>query len=132
MAKLDSDQSFIFHQKNVEDTKREIEYFTILGDHEFLDRDNKPRAKTESKSVVAKSIQIDSYPKKYYIKVGTHGKIFNPIGLFSEGQNTKFLSKIGRKQWEFKEVNQKVFDMYTNFLSTKNIAWLTNAEREMQ
>jgi hypothetical protein len=132
MAKLDSDQSFIFHQKNVEDTKREIEYFTILGDHEFLDRDNKPRAKTESKSVVAKSIQTDSYPKKYYIKVGTHGKIFNPIGLFSEGHNTKFLSKIGRKQWEFKEVNQKVFDMYINFLSTKNIAWLTNAERETQ
>jgi hypothetical protein len=51
--------------------------------------------------------------------------------MYSEGQNNKFLSKIGREEWQFKEVNEKIFDLYLNFLSTKNIAWLNNAEREL-
>jgi hypothetical protein len=53
------------------------------------------------------------------------------MGMFSEGKSEKFLSKIGRKEYNFKQVNQEIFDMYLNFLSTKNIAWLNNAEREM-
>ena len=107
-----------------------VQYYTLLGDHEFIDADDRPRANDENKLVVAKSIET-STSKKFYIKIGTYGKVFNPIGLFSEGTNNKFLAKIGRKEWEFKEVNQKVFDLYLNFLSTKNIAWLNNVEREL-
>lgn len=105
-------------------------YYTILGDQDFIDNNDRPQSKTESNKVVAKSIYKNS-SYKFYIKVGTYGKIFNPMGLFSEGKNEKFIAKIGRKEFEFKEVNQKVFDLYLNFLSTKNIAWLNNAEREM-
>lgn len=130
MAELKSNQ-FLFHQHNLQQTNRIVNYYTMLGDHEFLDENNKPRTHEEKNTVVAKSIQIDNNPLRYYIKVGTYGKIYNPIGLYSEGKNTKFLSKIGRKEFEFKEVNQKVFDLYTTFLSTKNIAWLNNAEREL-
>lgn len=132
MAKLENDNTFIFHQRNHSETKRETQYYSMIGDHDFLDDDNRPRSNEENSKVVAKSIKVEDRPKRFYLKVGNHGRIFNPIGLFSEGTNTKFLSKIGRKEWEFKEVNQKVFDMYINFLTTKNIAWLTNAEREMQ
>jgi hypothetical protein len=105
-------------------------YYTILGDHDFIDSKDRPQAKKESAKVVAKCIYKNE-SNKFYIKVGTYGKIFNPIGLFSEGKSEKFVAKIGRKEFEFKEVNQKVFDLYLNFLSTKNIAWLNNAEREM-
>jgi len=108
----------------------DIQYFTILGDHDFIDSNNRPQAKEESKNVVAKSINKNGI-HKLYIKVGTYGKIFNPMGLFSEGKSQKFIAKIGRKEFEFKEVNPKIFDLYLNFLSTKNIAWLNNAEREM-
>lgn len=121
----------VFFQQNVEPSNKAYEYFTILGDHDYLDDNSKPRANDENSKVVAKTITTDDKPTRYYIKVGTYGKIYNPIGLFSEGQNTKFLSKIGRKQFEFKEVNAKVFDLYVNFLATKNIAWLNNAEREL-
>lgn len=121
----------MFNLQNTPPVNKTINYYTMLGDHEFLDEDNKPRAKSENTVVVAKSIQTDNKPLRYYIKVGTYGKIYNPIGLYSEGQNTKFLSKIGRKQFEFKEVNQKIFDLYLNFLTTKNTAWLNNAEREL-
>jgi hypothetical protein len=107
-----------------------VNYYTILGDHDFIDQDNRPRANDENNVVVAKSIETSSN-KKFFIKIGTYGKVFNPIGMFSEGKNNKFLAKIGRKEWEFKEVNQKIFDLYLNFLTTKNIAWLNNAEREL-
>jgi hypothetical protein len=129
MAKLTSD--FMFFQKNREPSEKHYEYFTILGDHDFLDDNDRPQSKTENNKVVAKSVRTDDKPTRFYIKIGTYGKIYNPIGLYSEGKNTKFLSKIGRKQFEFKEVNQKIFDLYLNFLTTKNLAWLNNAEREL-
>lgn len=129
MAKVTD--SFMFFQRNTGDLSKDYEYFTMLGDQEFLDDHGRPRAKTENNKVVAKSLSVEDKPKRYYIKVGTYGKIYNPIGLYSEGKNSKFLAKIGRKEFEFKEVNQKVFDLYVSFLTTKNLAWLNNAEREM-
>lgn len=120
-----------FILKNNDATTKEYEYFALLGDHDFLDDQNRPRCDEENNKVVAKAVTTDSRPTRYYIKVGTYGKIYNPIGLYSEGKNSKFLAKIGRKEFEFKEVNQKVFDLYINFLSTKNLAWLNNAEREL-
>lgn len=118
---------FIQNQKKPE---RIVESYTVLGDHQYLDDNNHPRINNEDKAL-AKSVTIDGRPTKYYIKIGTYGKIYNPIGLYSEGHSEKFLAKIGKKQFEFKEVNQKIFNMYITFLSTKNLAWLNNAEREM-
>jgi hypothetical protein len=107
-----------------------IGLYTLLGHQDFIDDNHKPRLKQDSKFTYAKCSTKNDITK-YYIKVGTYGKIFNPIGLFSEGKSNKFVAKIGKKEFEFKEVNQKIFDMYTTFLATKNIAWLNNAEREM-
>lgn len=121
----------LFFQQNTQPPHKIYEYYTILGDHEFIDDNGKPRTQEENNKVVAKSISTDDKPARYYIKVGAYGKIYNPIGLYSEGKNAKFLSKIGRKQFEFKEVNQNIFNLYVNFLTTKNIAWLNNAEREL-
>lgn len=133
MAKITDDQNFVFHQQHktpLTDDKK-VEYFTMLGDHNHIDSDNRPRANSETNLVVAKTIQYNDKPVRFYVKIGPHGKLYNPIGMYSEGQNNKFLSKIGRKEWEFKEVNQQIFNLYLNFLTTKNIAWLNNAEREM-
>lgn len=124
------DDIFIPNKNKAESNAKTTELFTLIGQHNFLDENKNPRTNTENNRVYAKKINTP-FSNKYYIKVGTHGKIYNPIGLYSEGTANKFLSKIGRKAWEFKEVNSKVFDMYINFLRTKNIAWLNNAEREM-
>lgn len=129
MANLKDD--FTFMQKQTQQPIKVYEYFTMLGDHDFVDDLKRPRANNETDTVVAKTSTVDNHPTRFFIKVGTYGKIFNPIGMYSEGKNTKFLSKIGRKEFEYKEVNQKIFDLYTKFLSTKNLAWLNNAEREM-
>lgn len=119
-----------FILNNTQAETREVECFTLIGQHEYKDNQDRPRLKNEDKAL-AKSVRVGSKPARYYIKVGTYGKIYNPIGLYTEGHSEKFLSKIGRKQFEYKEVNQKVFDMYVTFLTTKNLAWLNNAEREL-
>jgi hypothetical protein len=106
----------------------EVKHYTILGNHDYIDDDDNPRS--EESKAMAKSITA-SNNTRYFVKIGMYGKIFNPIGLHSEGRQDKFLSKIGRKEWEFKEVNPKVFDLYINFLKSRNIAWLNNAQREL-
>jgi hypothetical protein len=105
-------------------------FFCVFGEHEFLDDDHNPQTSKETPKTLAKSVQTtDSI--RYFIKVGTHGRVYNPIGMYSEGKESKFLAKIGKNEWVFKSVNKDIFDKYVNFLRTKNIAWLNNAERDM-
>ena len=122
--------SNIFHvQKREEPENIDYRYYTIFGSHSDIDAEGNPVC-SDKKDALAytKTINKDEH---YYIKVGTYGKIFNPIGLYSEGRQNKFLSKVGKNEYSFKRVNSKVFGMYINFLRTKNIAWLNNAEREL-
>jgi len=105
-------------------------YYTLFGNHSDIDHEGNPTLRTDSNKVFAKKM-IDNDNIKYFIKVGIYGRIYNPIGLYSEGRHTKFLTKTGKKEYEFKQVSKKIFDMYLNFLRSKNIAWLHNAEREM-
>jgi hypothetical protein len=109
---------------------REFTYYTIFGDHDRLDKDNNPILVMDSDKALAKRAIIND-KTKFYIKIGAHGKIYNPMGMFSEGQANRFMSQSGKRAWEFREVNNKVFDMYLSFLKTKNIAWLNNAQREI-
>lgn len=107
----------------------EYEYYTVIGKQTYIDTNKNPRV-PDQKSALAYT-KLSEQDKQYYIKVGLYGKIYNPIGLYSEGKANKFLSKVGKAEYNFTRVNQKVFDMYINFLRTKNIAWLNNAEREL-
>ena len=68
---------------------------------------------------------------KYFVKIGIDNRVYNPIGMYSEGQHNKMLQKIGKKQFNFKRVNKKVYDLYVSFLRTKNLAWLNNADRDL-
>ena len=104
-------------------------YYTLVGNHTSVDDDGQPLIDNKEKSMAY--IKKSETESQYYIKVGLYGKIFNPIGLYSEGKQNKFLSKVGKNEYNFTRVNKKVFDMYLNFLKSKNIAWLNNAEREL-
>lgn len=119
---------FIIKSKEKENIT--TEYYTLIGHHEYLDNDQNPRSKKDKPDVCAKKV-ISNNSTKFFIKTGTYGKIYDPIGLYSEGTSNKFLARAGKKAWDFKQVNAKVFDMYVSFLRTKNKAWLTNSEREL-
>ena len=67
---------------------------------------------------------------KYYVKFGINGFMYNPWGLYSEGMHNKQAKHSGKMAWTFREVNNKSFSYYLDFLRTRNTAWLNNAERE--
>lgn len=123
----DEFDSFIVDKtKTTVKVKTEDSYYTFFGFQDYLDDDGNTRQKTEQSNTFAK---IKS--EKYYVKIGLDNRLYNPIGMFSEGQHNKVLSKIGKNEFNFTRVNSKVFNLYLSFLRTKNLAWLNNANREL-
>ena len=128
--------TFKIHQdKEVQQTiEEEIQeqqtfFYTIFGKHEWIDEEGFPRLHNENSDAYAKSVTGNTRTR-FFVKRGRHGKLYNPIGIYSEGTANKQLRHTGRLEWEFKESTQKVFNFYIRFLKTKNSAWLNNAERE--
>lgn len=107
--------------------------FTIFGQHSALVDVNGnqiengfPMTDDDDKCMA----RVDyTNPAKYYIKVNSQGHPYNPIGMYEEGTLNKDLKF--KKQWQFREVNKKVFNFYLNFLKTKNKAWINNCSREL-
>lgn len=117
--------------KDKEDQEYKYTYYVLFGQHDNLDENSNPITLDSKKSIAYSRLNNSTMTEDYYVKVGLYGKIFNPMGLFSEGRQNKFLSKVGKNEFNFTKVNKKVFQMYVNFLRTKNLAWLNNAEREL-
>lgn len=114
-----------------------VQVYTYWGEHEYLDEDGYPMLNIEDIEDVFNS--TDAYAIKfirgaktnYYVKRGKHGRLYNPIGMYSEGNSKKQLKHAGKPEWNFNPTNEKIFNYYINFLKTKNAAWLNNAEREV-
>ena len=131
IEKLDS--SCIFQgQKTRVDKPRTESYFTLIGYEEFQDNDFNPRVKQENEITYAKSIYVpDNNSTRYYVKLDSRGKLYNPIGTYQDNQQHQFINKVCKDTMRYKDVSPKIFDMYLSFLKTKNESWLNNAEREM-
>tara|TARA_R100000742_G_C4272668_1_gene91949 strand:+ start:110 stop:490 length:381 start_codon:yes stop_codon:yes gene_type:complete len=125
----------MFHKINEDKQPRKdkgLDLYTISGKQSWSCEEGYPRLdeeKADHYDCYAKKITIGTRIK-YYVKRGRHGKLFNPIGMYSEGMAKKQLRHAGRPEWEFKETNERVFIKYIKFLKTKNTAWLNNAERD--
>jgi hypothetical protein len=117
------------NNQNTTDTDHIDQFYTILGQQEFIDDDKLPRTNSENKALA--KLSVVNGETKYFAKVNTYGKLFNPMGMFSEGKSQKFLSRIGRNEYNFKRVTLRTFELYTSFLKSRNIAWINQAEREM-
>tara|TARA_R110002012_G_scaffold273851_1_gene459963 strand:- start:851 stop:1231 length:381 start_codon:yes stop_codon:yes gene_type:complete len=123
---------FVINKDKEDSNESSVDVFTIYGKQQFQDEKGFPRLDDENQE------HADAYAKKmivgkrtkYYVKRGRYGRLYNPIGLYSEGTARKQMRHAGRPEWEFKETTKQVFDKYINFLKTKNVAWLNNAERD--
>lgn len=111
-------------------SKNQNIFYTTIGQHTDVDSQGFPITYTEEDSCA--KLSQNNNRNRYFIKIDTYGKPYNPIGMYSENQINKFSSKAGKKIYTFKETNEKAFNHYINFLKTKNLAWLRNAEREME
>lgn len=124
---MTNDLDFTLDQsKNKSTAQKEDKFYTLYGLEDYIDNNGNTRQSSENKNTFAKQVN-----GKNLIKIGLDNRVYNPLGLFSEGNANKTLAKIGKDAYNFKKVNAKVFDLYTSFLRTKNIAWLNNANREL-
>ena len=64
-------------------------------------------------------LKLEDYVKKQYKKLALK---YHP----DKNGNTNESNE------KFKEVSEKTLNLYVKFLQTKNISWLTNAEREAE
>lgn len=120
-------EEFVVDRSSFADTKKiEDKLYTIWGMEDFVDDEGNTRQNKETKDTFAKILN-----GKHLIKIGLDNRVYNPLGLFSEGSSNKVLAKIGKNEFNFKRVSPKVFNLYISFLRTKNIAWLNNANREL-
>ena len=121
--------------------KRAVIAYTIAGKEDFLDEDGYPIVNIANDMLPLAEIEerTDAYAAKvvvgrttkHYIKKGKYGRLFNPIGLYSEGNAKKNMKHAGKMEWTLQTVNARTFNFYLNFLRTKNLAYLNNAEREV-
>lgn len=126
------DPKCIFTQKPIvqKDLDTLDEFYGLIGDQDYFDSNNYPRLIKEDKRVLAKKVFSASKKPRYLIKINTEGKFHNPLNVTSK-EKSSYLDKT-RRELKFKSVSQKVFTMYTNFLRTKNLSWLHNADREAE
>ena len=138
MAKVNKNEEHVFiinKDRNPKELERTETVYTMIGNQDHLEDEYPCLELTsseaeESPDAHAMSIKIGNRPK-YYAKRGRHGKLFNPIGMYSEGMASKRLGHAGKLEWRFIEIKQKAFEFYKDFLRTRNLAYLNNAEREL-
>jgi hypothetical protein len=85
-------------------------------------------------SVAKKSIDEILNTEKFWIKICTNGinsgKFFDPSTNMLE-ELKRFDSYTGKLRYSYKLVNKECFELYLNYLKTKNNSFLKNAERMM-
>ena len=120
---------------------RLVTAYTVTGKEDYVDgggypvveiaNDMLPLAEIEERTDAYAARVIVGTTTKHYIKKGKHGRLFNPIGLYSEGQAKKRMNHAAKMEWTLQSVTPKTFKFYLDFLRTKNEAYLNNAEREI-
>jgi len=109
--------------------------FTFAGKEDYKDAEGFPILDLEGQEAFSSPdahaiLSNNGNTERYYVKRGRYGRLYNPIGLYSEGTSRKQMRHAGKPEWTFQKTTKKVFDNYVQFLKTRNAAWLNNAERE--
>jgi hypothetical protein len=130
---------FKINAKNNKSKDIAIKAYTFWGMHETEDESGFPLLELEEDddmdifmlhNVFAAEL-VQGKKVTYYVKRGKYGKLYDPIGMYSEGKQKSQMRHAGKPEWVLKPTSKKVFDLYRNYLKTKNSAWLNNAEREV-
>jgi len=125
--------NFIFNPKqdNEQISEYNNTYYCIKDQEDFIDEEGYPRSNNDSKKVLAKKIIKRESQPQYYIKISNNNKLFNPLSSGLEEKSYSIVDNVCRPSDKFRSVNNKVFMLYLSFLMSKNITWLTKAEREI-
>jgi len=127
--------------KSNKPAKKELQSFafTTLGKHDRLTNEYGENAQDGDKSypLISDPNSTNAFARidignqtRYYIRMNSSGKFYNPSNSYGETRHNKEIRHATNDKWAFREVNYKVYMYYLNFLKTANIAWLNNCERE--
>lgn len=122
--------NFIFKPTSKENSSVEQKFYCLIGEEEFIDNDGYPRLNTNSKKVLAKTTVRDNITT-FAVKVANNNKLYNPLDYGLQDKSYSIVDNVCRPQDKFRTVNENIFNLYLNFLTSKNITWLTQAEREI-
>lgn len=128
---------FVINEKTDKDDTVSVKAFTFFGMHEHEDSEGFPLLDLDNDDDIftipnVYAAEVSKGAKTtYYVKRGKYGKLYDPIGMYTEGKQKSQMRHAGKPEWSLKATSQKVFDQYTIYLKTKNAAWLNNAEREV-
>ena len=105
--------------------------YTVRGREDFVDENGFFQINFEPVDTAKRNPYVHAikHQKRFLVKLGENGKLFNPYGPFSEGMETK--QRVGRPTWKFINTTENNFNQYITFLKTKNEVFLKNAEREI-
>lgn len=118
-------------EDNLNEDLLQQEFFTLSGDEEFVLQETPRRHKADDQ-VYAKRIQRKDGTFKLSIRTSTDGKLYNPMSIYGEEKKSTLLDNVCKSNEKFRTVNPKTFDLYLQFLTSKNLAYLYNAEREAE
>lgn len=91
------------------------------------DKDDTPAEELDI--AYAKMVQT-SRATKYFVKRYVDGRLFNPVDKYVEHKHSKDVHVRG-DNWKWAEVTKNIFIHYLKFLTTRNQAWITTAQREL-
>lgn len=90
----------------------------------------------EQQPARSREVRVKPKPREsmtaYYIKMSTKGELYDPWGMYTEGQNHKYARHAGDSAWKYHRVKELCFKYYLNYLRSRNRAYLLNAEREVR
>lgn len=135
-------KDFIFNPNTSSDNEEML--FVLKGYEQFLDDEGNPRTEdVNSPHIAAKCVknkkskhfQQNSYYYTFYIRSTPNDTLYNPVTIYSPIENKRqfdFIDKVCKDKWSFKEVSHSTFKKYVEFLKTKSLSWLKDAERDLK
>lgn len=131
MAFFQQQDNIYKREMNINDEDLISVFYTLSGQEDEI-IDDRPIKSTESEEVYAKVLQKKDGTYKHMIRTSADGKLYNPMSIYGQEKTNDFLDRICKSNDKFKTVNEKAFNWYVQFLSTKNLSWFHNAEREIE
>ena len=128
---------------NSNTSNAEPQLFCMKGHEYFIDNEGYARLLSSDSNNVCAKILSNKKSKTlnscnhnaYYVKINSNIKLYNPVehhSVVKDKNQYNFINSVCKNQFIFKEVNQQIFQKYLQFLNTKNIAWLKEAERDIK
>ena len=127
--------------KDKDDVKRITICFTTMDNEDCLvnqygeiTNDGYPALSHVNNDKTYAQMTIHKGRRRFYVKQNKYGRFMNPVsGTDDELRNKRSqLKYTGHDDYPMREVSNEIFMSYIQFLKTKNVAFLHQAERFMQ